>query len=143
MKTSILLLSLACLALCIGLRQNDSPTDLQRYCFDVSVEEIDMGFVNCGQEVVVVELKNNSNQSRRLLAVEAMCDSQCCYGPLDGIGTAVIPANQTYLLSLKILINRPGPFLAPVKIYLEDYGTRTVKIEVSGEGLEDAETERQ
>ena len=113
-------------------------SDASQNYFYLPKSEFELGIIECGEHLVDVAVVNQSKLNRRVLGVEAMCDLACCYGPADGDGTTIIDAGQTYKLAIQVLVKKPGPFVAPVTVYLEDKGTRRITVTITGMGVSDA-----
>ncbi len=116
----------------IGCKSN---SDSKEYYFQLPQRVFELGSVECGEHTLEVSINNMSSKPRRLLAVEAMCKTDCCYEPKNFDNEVVIEPHASFILQLNLLVKRPVPFSETVRIYLEDVGTRIETITINGTGI--------
>lgn len=114
-----------------------TQSDRLELCFELPKRNYDLGLVDCGEHIIEVPIYNRSAKSRRLLGVEAMCDLDCCYSPINVDGEVTIAPHSRFDLQLSLLVKRPVAISESVRIFLEDVGTRTETITFVGTGFGD------
>jgi hypothetical protein len=95
----------------------------------------DLGQIPPGNHIVSIPITNACDKAKYLLGVNQSCTKNCCYGPkLKYMGPVSIQPGSIYLLEFEVHVNGPGPFIAPIRFYLEDREIRLVELLVKGIG---------
>lgn len=137
MRYAVAIFSIAALFSLIlaGFDCLSTPPEAPPPPFKISRTEFAVGNVSLGTQLLHTSVANPSNEPRRILGINGQCSDNSCFGAVQE-APIIIPPGGTLNLDCELLVTRPGPIDAEIKIYLEENGIRTVTLRVTGTAVE-------
>ncbi len=102
----------------------------------VDPPERDLGEVPAGIRTVDFKITNTGTRDRRIVGMSgSACIPNCCFGPKEPFKNVPLPPGETFVYQCELDVKGTGPFEAPIKVYVDDNGLRTIEIKVRGVGI--------